>query len=324
VNQSICLPPTCTTYTVQSGDTCESIANATTTTFQQLVAWNPFLDSYCTNLLAGQNICASPPGGAPTLTTIVGATVTQTAIYATATVSRPSSVAPGTTIDCGRYYDVQLVSNISTQLLIIYYVFERALTSHIQGDTCQLIALNSTISLGLFYSINPSLNSDCTNLELGVNYCVFPTADWNSTASSTIVTAPTTTPSGTTGNCYQYYIIQSGDYCGKVEDTFAITMGQLQEWNPSLLSDCSNLELGEAYCVNGVTADTSSPTSTAAVKMVRGVNGHGHHGYPRRHVVPEEEPQKTPPPQVGGVPMGWPGLGAARLNKGAGYGHKEL
>ncbi len=110
--QSICLPPSCTTYKVNSGDTCSSIASSTSTTFQQLIAWNPALDSYCTNLLSGVNICVSPPGGQKSLTTIVGATVTQTDVYATTTVSRPSPVASGTTKDCGKYYQVQAVSAI--------------------------------------------------------------------------------------------------------------------------------------------------------------------------------------------------------------------
>jgi hypothetical protein len=49
VGQVLCMPPQCTTYLVQSGDTCDGIAASTNTTFQQLVAWNPSLGSYCTN-----------------------------------------------------------------------------------------------------------------------------------------------------------------------------------------------------------------------------------------------------------------------------------
>ncbi|MCJ1435514.1 hypothetical protein MMC27_004888 [Xylographa pallens] len=287
---SICIPPQCTTYKVNSGDTCDIIANATGNTFQQLVAWNPTLGSFCTNLLAGQDICVSPPGGVQNLTTIAGATVTQTAIYATATTLRPSPVASGTTVDCGKYYE---------------------------GDNCQLVALNQTISLSLFQSINPSINSACTNLELGVYYCVFPTADWNSTASSTIATAPTSTPSGTTADCYAYYTIQSGDYCGKVEDMFGISMGQLQYWNPSLLADCSSLALGEAYCVNGAeqppAGNTPVPTTSVAGAKLR-----------RGDVEGAFMPKRTPPPPVGGVPRGWPGLNAPRLLQGAGNIRSEF
>ena len=61
----------------------------------------------------------------------------------------------------------------------------------------------------------------------------------------------------------QYYTVQSGDYCAKLESSFAITMSQLQLWNPALKSDCSNLVLGEAYCVQG------APSASTKLKLVR-------------------------------------------------------
>jgi hypothetical protein len=92
------------------------------------------------------------------------------------------------------------------------------------GDDCSLIVLNNTITIGLFENINPSVNSDCTNLIARLAYCVFPTANWNDTShsggntTSTYVTAPALTPTGTTGNCYQYHTIISGNYCGLLEN----------------------------------------------------------------------------------------------------------
>ncbi|QIW94574.1 hypothetical protein AMS68_000092 [Peltaster fructicola] len=292
---NLCVPPTCTTYTIQSGDTCFSISNATSINFSQLTSWNPAIDSSCDNLIAGENLCISPPGGVPSLTTIAGATVTQTAIYASTTAARPSPVGDGTTTRCGDYYKVNY------------------------GDTCQNIALNQTVALNIFYGMNPSIDSKCSNLQLGVYYCVEPTQDWNTTASSTIATAPTTTPSGTTADCYEYYTIQSGDYCGKVESMFGITMVQLSYWNPSLNADCGNLALGEAYCVNGENqppqGTQAAQTSAAAKRAV--VEKH------RREAYQAELPVRTPAPE-GGVPMGWPGLMAPRLQKGAGYDRVEL
>jgi len=75
------------------------IANSTGISFQQLVAWNPALNNYCTNLIAGQNICVSTPGGAVNLTTIAGATVTKTGIYATTTAAPPNPIASGERFD---------------------------------------------------------------------------------------------------------------------------------------------------------------------------------------------------------------------------------
>ncbi|KAG9563621.1 hypothetical protein KCU71_g6667, partial [Aureobasidium melanogenum] len=177
-------------------------------------------------------------------TTIAGATLTQTAVYATATVSPPSNVARGTTPFCSKYYTVQ------------------------SGDDCGLIALNKTISIGLFESINPSVNSDCTNLTPGLAYCVFSTANWNlqtwnedlnaacrnlilsdayyvqgdtsgngaAAVSSTMPVTMTSpggpTQSGITAGCKQYYTVKSGDSCAGVKSTFGISFAQLMSYTP--------------------------------------------------------------------------------------------
>jgi LysM repeat protein len=240
----------CQIYTVQSGDTCQSITNSSGISFTQFNSWNPSINSFCTNLIAGQQVCVGLPGTAYNGTTIIGATVTQTAVYATATVSPPSNVARGTTSFCGKYYTVQT------------------------GDDCSLIALNKTISIGLFESINPSINSDCTNLSPGLAYCVFPTSDWNANTTSgnttsTYVIAPAPTPNGTINNCFQYHTVVSGDYCGLLENQYGITFAQLQTWNQDLNAACSNLILGDAYCVQGDTSGNgaAAASSTAPVTM---------------------------------------------------------
>lgn len=158
-------------------------------------------------------------------------------------MSPPSNVAHGTTKSCGKYYTVQ------------------------SGDDCSLIALNQTITISLFESINPSVNQDCTNLVPGLAYCVSPTSDWNSTApsnatiTSTYVSAPAPTVSGTPNTCYEWHTVVSGDYCGLLESEYDITFAELQLWNPSLDDACSNLILGDAYCVEG----GSGASATAAV-----------------------------------------------------------
>ena len=57
-------------------------------------------------------------------------------------------------------------------------------------------------------------------------------------------------------------------------------MAQLQLWNPNLLSDCSNLQLGDAYCVQGpatsavkraITAIVTSSTECSATATVHNV-----------------------------------------------------
>lgn len=250
VGQVLCLPQKCTTYTVASGDTCISITAAYGLPLQQFLAWNPSINTGCDNLLAETDVCVSIPGGAAwNGTTVAGVTGTQTAVYATTTVTPAGPTALGTTTKCGKYYDVQ------------------------SGDICQLIALNNTISVALFEAINPNINSTCGNLVPGLYYCVWPTADWNvSTAGNgTTNTTSTTATSGASSSCYRWYVVQSGDNCVLIEQEYGITLAQLQAWNPSVNGNCTNLLASDAYCVKGPASSTGSATVTPPAPTVSGM-----------------------------------------------------
>lgn len=223
-----CLPMTCQTYKVQSDDTCWSIAAAlddgTTTT--DLISYNPTLNGVCGNLIAGENICISPATGEYIPTIIPGATATQTNVYATETVLPPGPTASDTTTKCGKYYQVQ------------------------SGDVCQQISLNNTITVDLFRAINPSIDQNCFNLSPSLWYCVRPTFDWNQTdptiTPSVTAIPPAPTAPGTTGSCYTWYTVKSGDYGSLITSSYGITMQRFQQWNPSIDDNCSNLILGNA------------------------------------------------------------------------------
>ncbi|KAI3557995.1 hypothetical protein CABS03_00071 [Colletotrichum abscissum] len=245
------------TYTVAAGDNCIDISKKSGVSTGSLITLNS-LRMDCTNIFAGQqviawnpsqNICVGPPGGVLNFTTIPGATVTKTAIYATATADRPAPVASGTTTKCGKYYKVQLAN---------------------------------------------------------VFYCVLPTQDWNTTATSTTVPAPTTTPPGTTDKCYQWYVIQSGDYCAKVQDKFAISFEQFRAWNP----------LGVAYCVQGAASLTARATTNAGSQSDPDQVAH----YRRNGVGPIET--GVPESEAGGVAIGWPGVDSPRLRRAMGLSEK--
>ncbi|KAJ7207185.1 LysM domain protein [Mycena pura] len=241
----ICLPQTCQTYLVNPGDTCWSIASSVGITLTTFLGYNPTINPSCTNLLSGFNVCLSPSAGTYTPTTIAGATVTKTDTFATSTIPPPGPTPFKTTPNCGKYYQVK------------------------QDDFCQLISLNASIPLALFEQINPSIDAACDNLVPGFFYCVFPTADWNATAidngTTTTVAPPAPTPPGTTGACFTWHVIASGDTCTAIEQQFGVTMSQLLAWNPQLNSGCSNLLLDEAYCVNG--APTSSGSGSGVPSM---------------------------------------------------------
>lgn len=94
-----------------------------------------------------------------------------------------STVAPGTTTKCGRWY------------------------SATADDLCVQICLKFEISAKLFKAANPSLVTDCdNNLVAGDAYCVGPVPHWNETAywtetattSSKAVSAPLASAKATT------------------------------------------------------------------------------------------------------------------------------
>ncbi|KAJ6518856.1 hypothetical protein C8R45DRAFT_809437 [Mycena sanguinolenta] len=284
--QPICLSGHCTLYNVQSGDTCVSIYEKENVTWSELLAWNPQIDNYCSNIATqvGKGICVSPPGGGYTFTD----TGAQTSGTPTAIAIPTGVIAPGSNRqNCGEWYEAQ------------------------PGDTCPQILILFQLTNDTFYDLNPDVNGDCSNLLAGFEYCVaifgsltttsaisFPTSTFASvidyqngdfpqgtgfvTASGGNVTVtavtgsppPATAPpqasetftvaSGSLGNssCLQYRTRTTGDSCLAIEALFDITDEQFHQWNPEVTSSCSNIEIGLAYCVYGPVSFTT-PTVTA-------------------------------------------------------------
>ncbi|KAL4995513.1 hypothetical protein BDV10DRAFT_188040 [Aspergillus recurvatus] len=239
VGQVLCLPQPCALYPVQIGASCMDIVEATSITFEALLEWNKYINPECTNLQAGDEVCVAPPAPVPTTTYVATPTTLQKRGYATSIVEPPGPVPRGTTKNCGQYYEVK------------------------PGDYCDSIADRFSIDYQLFRDINPAIDPQCTNLVPGLYYCVSPTQDWNqtttTTATSTYATAPAPTPSGTTSNCYEWYVVRSGDTCNLIASIYGISVNELRLWNPSLREDCSNLRSGHAYCVRGETDSVPSP-----------------------------------------------------------------
>ncbi|KAK3687974.1 hypothetical protein B0T22DRAFT_141962 [Podospora appendiculata] len=67
----LCIPKKCNVHTVAPWDTCSNLAISSNVTVDQLVSYNPNLNSKCGNLrsLLGYVICLSPPGTFNPLTT---------------------------------------------------------------------------------------------------------------------------------------------------------------------------------------------------------------------------------------------------------------
>ncbi|PYH81263.1 hypothetical protein BO82DRAFT_336349 [Aspergillus uvarum CBS 121591] len=160
-------------------------------------------------------------------------------------------------------------------------------TAASSGDTCQSFSAGWGLDVSTFRSLNPGIT--CPDLVAGQNYCVVGTvlSGGSTTSSSTLTTSTSTAVSlssstphqpqqtGTAANCDQFYLVQIGDSCEKIEAQFDISATQFLEWNPSVNSDCSNILAGYYYCVDvpGTTAPvtTTVPATTTTTTPADGI-----------------------------------------------------
>lgn len=177
---SLCLPEPCTLYRVQYDDTCDSILEQHSELDAiSLFNWNPNINALCSNLrrLVTTLICVSPPGGGPVTGTPITEPPTTPTEDATTAVPKPTNGKDESNYPCARWYTVQ------------------------DGDHCESVSIRQSIALRDFYFLNPSIDEQCTNLLLGIAYCVAAVGDINTYASYPYSTTPAytlTSPTYTT------------------------------------------------------------------------------------------------------------------------------
>ncbi|KAJ7488143.1 hypothetical protein FB451DRAFT_1226557 [Mycena latifolia] len=279
----LCLPQACTTYTPAVNQTCEQIVTAAngilassnqTITVTQLISFNPSLDTGCIHVgrQYGLSLCISPHGGFPDVNAVDNG-APKPVPTPTAIVPPPGQTPPGTTSNCGGWYFVQ------------------------PGDFCTKVALNNSVTLDDFVTLNPELNSDCTNLWANYWYCVAAFPPLNAGGPTTTIPAGTAVfsmatvslPSATpdppfpfpTGSlppppflasgsiaqgCDWYYTVASGDNCTGVEATYEVSDADFTLWNFDPTAPCPALTPGTAVCVlvtNATAALPPTPTNAA-------------------------------------------------------------
>ncbi|OJJ42140.1 hypothetical protein ASPZODRAFT_105672 [Penicilliopsis zonata CBS 506.65] len=243
--QSLCLPPTCQTHQLEMLETCQTLVKEQNITMAQLLAWNPMIDTGCTNLASWRG-CS--PGGTITVQPADGT--------ATTPAPAPTNAQGQSNHNCGRWYQVQ------------------------PSDYCAAISVKFHITLNDFYFLNPQVDHDCSNLWLGTSYCVAAVGDIStypnypaSTASVTFTRPPPPpafTPKpvpaaplkprapGTVDNCtlygnaLQYENGMLADMMNKCDMWAAwagVTVAQLIRWNPSLRPRPCVLSKEYSYCM---------------------------------------------------------------------------
>ncbi|KAF7296692.1 hypothetical protein HMN09_01078200 [Mycena chlorophos] len=246
-------------YTVVPNDSCGAIETKYGITLNDILAWNPWLDSSCA-LEVGENICVS---GAPP--------------NSTGSSGPPANIATGTLKNCTEYYTI-VTDDTCTSVDEKYNLaledllrWNTALTSScttiqlgeaycvagggnqcskiynvVNNDSCGAIESKFNITSADLLAWNPFLGSSCA-IEVGQNLCV------SGTAAST--TPPTGPPSnlatGSLSNCTTYYTVATGDTCTSIEAKYSTALADLLRWNTALTASCTTIQLGKAYCVQG-------------------------------------------------------------------------
>lgn len=136
------------------------------------------------------------------------------------------------------------------------------------GDNCAVVEAKYKINHATFRQYNPAINDACSNLVAQMAYCVriwVPEPEiTQSTAISTQTTRtsvstvsrtstssgpPGPTESGTSATCTKWHVHKQGDTCDSIAAQYGIIVSRFRQLNRAVNAACSNLKVGNAYCV---------------------------------------------------------------------------
>ncbi|KAK3321874.1 hypothetical protein B0H66DRAFT_638391 [Apodospora peruviana] len=96
-------------------------------------------------------------------------------------------------------------------------------------------------------------------ISLPGSQTLVPTWSGTYTVSGMPVQTPSDAQPGTVAGCTAWYQTQSGDGCASIASMFGISVTDFTHWNPVVKNDCSNLWLGQDYCVGGPQGAVPTP-----------------------------------------------------------------
>ncbi|KAF9455416.1 hypothetical protein BDZ94DRAFT_1205763 [Collybia nuda] len=247
-------PTACTTtYTVKSGDNCDLIASSNHISNYQLTFLNPTMS--CPALQVGQVLCmASTTYNCQPVYTVKSGDgcipiadankITLDQLYANnPNLAGACNIYPGqslcvapptpTTTDPPTPTSTECTRKTTVQ----------------NGDTCDTISERAGISRYWLGQLNPTINSNCSNLIGGAAICIDSAI--NTCGSVYAVT-------GTEGACVG------------IATTLGMTLQELLSLNPNVNAQCSNIYIGEVLCTAKKTTGTPSTACSRKYTVVSG------------------------------------------------------
>lgn len=248
-------------YAAKSGQPCSEIAKVNNITMQDLLEFNPHLDSSCDGLPQDLNLCVSvaegcePETPSPTSapTSAPGGTTTPTPISTSApsgTTSTPTSNGPttsplapsGSTAPSGITTPTPDQPDIVDNCNAFYYVKP--------NDDCSTIAQAYGITVDQFLKWNPDAGSQCQNLWASAYACVGVVGE---TAAPTQppngVATPTPIQPGLVSNCKTFVFVKSGQTCADIVAQYHVSLADFIKWNPNVGSNCEGLWGNTYACI---------------------------------------------------------------------------
>ncbi|KAK4186788.1 hypothetical protein QBC35DRAFT_475109 [Podospora australis] len=231
---------------VEPGQSCEAVLSLNGITVQQLFAWNPSVKSDCTGLWSEVYVCVSvighEPGSGTTTTTTSGGPTSTTAPGNG--IATPTPILPGMVTNCNAFYYVE------------------------DGQVCDTVLSRNGITLAQLFAWNPNVKSDCSGLWIKTYVCVNVIGHTitSTTGSSSATSPPTNVPSPiqtpVASNCNKYHKVAStSTTCQAIADYWGLKVADMNSWNPSIDSACSNLKVNHYVCVGVLPSPIQTPVA---------------------------------------------------------------
>ncbi|KAI0814080.1 hypothetical protein GGR55DRAFT_687075 [Xylaria sp. FL0064] len=135
------------------------------------------------------------------------------------------------------------------------------------GWECDDVSIAYDLTIAQFYTYNPEVGKDCSNLWPSYAYCIRSPGYTPPDISSSATVPPGPTHSGQPANCIKWHVVMDNDTCPSLEKEYGITAEQFFAWNPAVSKDCTvNFWLGSAYCVGVSSSTTSSRPATTSTR----------------------------------------------------------
>lgn len=93
------------------------------------------------------------------------------------------------------------------------------------------------------------MQSDCSKLMPGLNYCVGLAGTPRPPPTTTKPSGPQPQQPGTLSSCKKFYRVKPGQGCWDVQQSQVVSVDDWARWNPEVRKDCGNVQANVYVCV---------------------------------------------------------------------------